>query len=115
MTRTYTTYYLRFNSQEEAETKLTEVNYRHTETFPEEGEQIYYAVRDQIGDIDIIGDIWNGDGVYSDPDPETGELEVITPPTKMEGYHINIILEGALPEALQEFVVIPNTPHRVFA
>jgi hypothetical protein len=114
MARTYTTYYLRFASQEEAETKFTEVNYRHTETFEDE-EQPYYAVKDQIGDIDIIGDIWNDDGVYSEPDPETGEMTVITPPTKMEGYHVNIILEGALPEALQEFVVTPSSPYRVFA
>ena len=114
MARTYTTYYLRFASQEEAETKFTEVNYRHTETFEGE-EQTYYAVRGQIGDIDIIGDIWNNDGVYSEPDPENGEITVITPPTKMEGYHVNIILEGALPEALQEFVVTPSSPYRVFA
>ena len=114
MARTYTTYYLRFASQEEAETKFTEVNYRHTETFPEEGEQTYYAVRDQIGDIDIIGDIWNDDGVYSE-DSETAEITVVTPPTKKDGYHVNIILEGALPEALSEFVVEPQNPHRVFA
>ena len=114
MARTYTTYYLRFTSQEEAETKFTEVNYRHTETFPEEGEQTYYAVRGQIGDIDIIGDIWNDDGVYSE-DSETGEITVVTPPTKKDGYHVNIILEGALPEALAEFVVEPQNPHRVFA
>ena len=114
MARTYTTYYLRFASQEEAETKFAEVNYRHTETFPEEGEQTYYAVRDQIGDIDIIGDIWNDDGVYSE-DSETGEITVVTPPTKKDGYHVNIILEGALPEALSEFVVEPQNPHRVFA
>ena len=114
MARTYTTYYLRFASQEEAETKFTEVNYRHTETFEGE-EQTYYAVRGQIGDIDIIGDIWNDDGVYSEPDPENGEITLITPPTKMEGYHVNIILEGALPEALQEFVVTPSSPYRVFA
>jgi len=114
MARTYTTYYLRFSSQTEAETKFTEVNYRHTETF-EDVEQTYYAVKDQIGDIDIIGDIWNDDGVYSEPDPENGEITLITPPTKMEGYHVNIILEGALPEALQEFVVTPSSPYRVFA
>ena len=114
MARTYTTYYLRFASQEEAETKFTEVNYRHTETFPEEGEQTYYAVKDQIGDIDIIGDIWNDDGVYSE-DSETGDITVVTSPTKKDGYHVNIILEGALPEALSEFVVEPQNPHRVFA
>ena len=105
----YTTNFLRFSSQEEAEAKLTEVNYRHTETFDGE-EQTYYAVKDQVGDVDVIGDIWNNDGTY---DEET--LEVITPPTKKEGYHINIILEGELPAPLQEFVVIPQNPHRVFA
>ena len=130
----YQTYYLRFNSQEESETKLTEVNYRHEEEYypetvvlapepDENGEDVYvietsteaqtrvwYSVTDQVGDIDIIGDIWNNDGVY---DEET--FEVITPPTKMDGYHINIILQGGLPEALQEFIVTPNSPYRVFA
>jgi hypothetical protein len=105
----YTTYYLRFNSQEEAETKLTEVGYKHEDTFNEET-RTYYAIKDQVGDIDIVGEIYNDDGVY---DEET--FEVITPPTKKEGYHINIITSGALPEELQEFVVTPNNPYRVFA
>lgn len=113
MARIYTTYYLRFASQAEAETKFTEVNYRHTETL--DGiEQTYYAVRGQIGDIDIIGDIWNDDGVYSE-DSETGEITVTTPPTKKDGYHVNIILEGALPDELTGFVVEPQNPYRVFA
>jgi hypothetical protein len=130
----YQTYYLRFNSQEEAETKLTEVGYRHEEEYypetvtlapepDENGEDVYiietsteaqtrvwYSVPDQVGDIDIVGEIYNDDGVY---DEET--FEVITPPTKMDGYHINIILQGSLPEKLQEFVVAPNSPYRVFA
>jgi hypothetical protein len=97
-----------------ARTYLTEVNYRHTETFPEEGEQTYYAVKDQVGDIDIVGEIWNNDGVYEE-DPETFEITTVTPPTKKDGWHINIILEGALPEALQEFIVTPQKPYRVFA
>ena len=105
----YQTYYLRFNSQEEAETKLTEVGYKRTETF-EGTEQTFYTVTDQVGDIDIIGDIWNNDGVYNE---ETGEI--ITPPTKKDGHHINIILEGELPEKLQEFTVSPQNPYRVFA
>lgn len=109
MARTYTTYYLRFTSQEEAETKLTEVNYLHEDTFDGET-HTYYAVKDQVGDIDIVGEIWNSDGVY---DEET--MEVITPPTKMDGWHVNIILDGELPEVLQEFLVTPNTPYRVFA
>jgi len=130
----YTTYYLRFPSQELAETKLTEVGYRHEEEYhpevvtlspepDENGEDVYiitqleekqtrvwYSITDQVGDIDIVGDIWNDDGVY---DEETGET--ITPPTKKDGYHINIILQGNLPEELQEFVVSPQHPYRVFA
>ena len=130
---TYTPYYLRFSSQEEAETKLTEVEYRHEEEYHEqiitEGEpdeygnptfditygeelltRVWYSVTDQVGDIDIVGDIWNDDGTY---DEET--FEVITPPTKKDGYHINLILAGELPSALQEFVVSTQNPHRVFA
>jgi hypothetical protein len=130
----YQTYYLRFNSQEEAETKLTEVKYRQEEEYypqtivlapepDENGEDVYvietstesqtrvwYSITDQVGDIDIVGEIWNDDGVY---DEET--FEVITPPTKMDGWHINIILQGGLPEELQEFIVTPNSPYRVFA
>jgi hypothetical protein len=131
---TYTSYYLRFSSQEEAETKLTEVNYRHEEQYyeqivteaPEPDEygnpifnitygdelltRVWYSVTDQVGDVDIVGDIYNNDGVY---DEET--FEVITPPTKKEGYHINLILAGAPPSALLEFMVSPQNPHRVFA
>lgn len=131
---TYTTYYLRFTSQEEAEAKLTEVNYRHEEEYypevvtlapepDENGNDVYiitqleekqlhvwYSVTDQVGDIDIVGEIYNNDGVY---DEET--MEVITPPTKMDGWHVNIILQGALPQSLQEFIVTPSSPYRVFA
>ena len=126
---TYTPYYLRFSSQEEAETKLTEVEYRHEEEYHEqiitEGEpdeygnptfditygeelltRVWYSVTDQVGDIDIVGDIWNDDGTY---DEET--MEVISPPTKKDGYHINLILAGAPPSALSEFMVSPQNPH----
>jgi len=108
----YTTYYLRFNSQEEADTKLTEVGYKHEDTFNEET-RTYYAVKDQVGDIDVVGEIYNNDGVY-----ETGEdgmPVVVSEPTKKDGWHINVILQGALPEALEEFVVTPANPYRVFA
>jgi hypothetical protein len=105
----YQTYFLRFSSQELADTILTEVDYKGTSTRNDET-TTFYTVTDQVGDIDIIGEIYNNDSVY---DEETGEI--ITPPTKKDGYHINIILEGNLPEELQEFVVTPENPHRVFA
>ena len=108
----YTTYYLRFSSQEEAETKLTEVGYKHEDTF-NEVTRTYYAIKDQVGDIDIVGEIYNNDGVY-----ETGEdgfPVVVTEPTKKDGFHINIILNGELPEVLGGYSVEPVNPHRVFA
>lgn len=105
----YTTYYLRFASQEEADTQLTAVGYKHEDTFNEET-RTYYAVKEQVGDIDIVGEIYNNDAVIN---PET--LEVVTPPTKKEGYHVNIILQGALPEALGSYCVEPANPYRVFA
>ena len=54
------------SQQEEAALKLTEVGYKH-----EVENHIYYKIEDQVGDIDIIGEIYNNDGVY---DEETGEI-----------------------------------------
>jgi hypothetical protein len=105
----YTTYYLCFSNQEESETKLEEVGYKKTETI-EDNTYTFYTVTDQVGSIDIVGEIWNDDGVY---DKETFEL--IDPPTKKDGWHVNIILEGELPEELKKFAVIPKKPYRVFA
>jgi hypothetical protein len=105
----YTTHYLRFPSQEIADSKLTEVGYKRTETIDDET-ITFYTVTDQVGDIDIVGEIWNDDGVY---DEESGE--VITPPTKKDGWHINIICQSTVPPELQEYLVEPQNPYRVFA
>jgi hypothetical protein len=59
--------------------------------------------------IDVVGIIYNDDGVYNE---ETGE--VITPPTAMEGWHVNYKTD-ALPDALTEYIVTPSSPHRKFA
>jgi hypothetical protein len=64
----YTTHYLRFPSQEIADSKLTEVGYKRTETIDDET-ITFYTVTDQVGDIDMVGEIWNDDGVY---DEESG-------------------------------------------
>jgi len=113
MTNNYTPYYLKFASQEEADEKLTEVNYLRTYEEDEEV-RIFYTVGDIPGGIDIVGEIWNDDGVY-ETDEDTGELSVISEPTKKDGWHVNIILASDLPEELQEFVVEPITPNRRFA
>lgn len=102
----YTQYFLRFTSKEEAEQKLTEVGYSSTNP---ETEKTYYHTPPHTGDIDIIGDIYNNDAVFD----EEGNL--ITPATKLDGYHLNIILNVELPETLNEYLVHPELPYRVFA
>ncbi len=102
----YTQYFLRFTSKEEAEQKLTEVGYSSTNP---ETDETYYHTPPHTGDIDIIGDIYSNDAVYD----EEGNL--VTPATKLDGYHLNIILNVELPEALNEYLVHPELPYRVFA
>jgi hypothetical protein len=55
--------------------------------------------------IDEIGIIYEG-GTYD------AEGEVITPPTARFGWHVNIL--GLAPEAWDEFLVVVNSPSRVF-
>ena len=57
--------------------------------------------------IDVIGVLYNDDGVYGD------DGEIITPATVMPGWHVNYL--GALPEGWEAFEVTPGTPKRVFA
>jgi hypothetical protein len=57
--------------------------------------------------VDEIGQIYEG-GIY---DPETGE--VITPPTALPGYHVNTL--GLAPEAWDAYLVVVNSPARIFA
>jgi hypothetical protein len=56
--------------------------------------------------IDEVDTIIEG-GEY---DPETGE--VITPPVALPGYHVNTI--GLAPEAWDQYLVVVNSPARVF-
>ena len=57
--------------------------------------------------IDVIGTIYNDDGVYD----EKGE--VVTAPTAIMGFHVNY--QGALPEGWETFEITPEQPKRVFA
>ncbi len=57
--------------------------------------------------LDVIGIISLG----GEWDPQTSE--VITPPTILDGWHVNYI--GALPDGWEQFVVEPEQPVRVFA
>ena len=56
--------------------------------------------------LDEVGVISEG----GEWDPETGE--VITPPTVLDGWHINTV--GIDPEPWQEYKVNPKHPVRVF-
>jgi len=118
MENNYTSYYLKFSSEIEAQTKLTEVNYYRTieQSNPETGEvetRTYYTTGDVPGDIDVIGVIYNDDAVF-----ETGEdgmPVLVSEPTQKDGWHINIILAGDLPASLNSYKVIPQQPYRIFA
>jgi len=57
--------------------------------------------------LDVIGPIYEG-GVY---DPDTGD--VITPPTLLDGWHVNYV--GEMPDGWEQYVVTPEQPVRVFA
>lgn len=109
----YNPYYLKFQSKEEADIVLEELNYLRS--FEQDSETItYYTVGDVPGGIDIVGEIWNDDGEY-EINQETGEVTVIKEATKKDGWHVNIILSAELPETLQDYVVEPETPSRRFA
>jgi hypothetical protein len=75
---------------------------------PEGDDPGYYIQYTQDYALDIIGIIYNDDAVI---DPDTGE--VITPPTPMDGWHINYI--GAMPEGWDQYLVYPPSPYRIFA
>ena len=55
--------------------------------------------------LDEIGVIYEG-GTYD------AEGEVITPPTALTGWHVNTL--GIAPEAWDEFLVVVNSPSRIF-
>jgi hypothetical protein len=55
--------------------------------------------------LDPIGTIYTG-GTYD------AEGNVITAPTPISGYHVNAI--GIAPDAWDEFLVVVNSPARVF-
>ena len=59
-----------------------------------------------IGDIGVI--VEEGEWTFNE---ETGEVEQITSPTELPGYHINF--SGVLPLSFEEAIIeIPKKPHR---
>jgi hypothetical protein len=101
----YNTYYLKFASQEEWDTKAAEAGYRYED--PETG-AVYYSV--SPGAIDVVGTI------YNDTDEVDVEGEPV-PPTPIDGWHVNVRVRryDTFPEVLNTYIVEPQTPSRVFA
>ena len=117
----YNTYYLKFASQEEWDTKAAEAGYRYED--PETG-AVYYSV--SPGAIDVVGTIYNDDAVFDE------EGEMTSPPTAKDGWHVNVRVRPqyefddsapkdqqqsdiSLPAVLNTYIVEPQTPSRVFA
>ena len=122
------TYYLRFPSQNDWEQAAAAIGLRVNNPIliedekidPNTGEIIPPVYQDnwswlpmythQWG-VDEIGIIYYDDGVY---DPDTGEL--ITPPTPLDGWHVNYASQS-LPTELVSYNLNPEpaTPYRIFA
>ena len=102
----YNTYYLKFASQEEWDTKAAEAGYRYED--PETG-AVYYSV--SPGAIDVVGTIYNDDAVFDE------EGEMTSAPTAKDGWHVNVRVRryDTFPEVLNTYIVEPQTPSRVFA
>ena len=118
------TYFLRFPDQSTWKEKAAEVGVRTNNPIfieeesidPDTGDVIpavyednwswHYYTHDWA--VDEIGIIYNNDGVY---DPDTGD--VITPPTPMEGWHVNV--KSSEDIDWSGFTVTPETPYRKFA
>ena len=97
------TTYLRFPSQEVWEQTATAVGVL---SVVDGEEQWSYYTHDWA--VDDVGVIYNDDGVY---DPDTGD--VITPPTPMDGWHVNFKSDKDIDWS--GFPVHPQTPYRKFA
>ena len=97
------TTYLRFPSQDVWKQAATAVGVL---SVVDGEEQWSYYTHDWA--VDDVGVIYNDDGVYSD------DGEVITPPTPMDGWHVNY-KAATLPSDLEAYVVTPNSLHRKFA
>ena len=97
------TTYLRFPSQEVWEQVATAVGVL---SVVDGQKQWSYYTHDWA--VDDVGVIYNDDGVY---DLETGD--VITPPTPMDGWHVNY--KGGARTEFDQYIITPLNPYRKFA
>lgn len=92
------THYIRFSSQATGIAALEAAGLLTEDGFP--------ITASHTHALDVIGAIVRG----GEWDPETGE--VITPPTVLDGWHVNYM--GELPEGWAEYAVSPEQPVRVW-
>ena len=119
-----TDYFLKFASKEEALQVFSTIpEHTYTPYNPETNQPLdtlEVSSQTETFAIDEVGVLYEDDGVYSDPDPETGEITVITPPTQIIGYHYNYRTvygnkpEIPLPVELEPYLVTPENPQRTF-
>ena len=108
-------YYLKFDTKETMETLFESLGWKHSVEYDEEVTEFYAwfnSDHNNIGTIDIIGEMWNDDAEFGEFN-EDGTREVISEVTQIPGYHVNISTYEELPESLTEFLVHPNSPSRI--
>ena len=104
-------YYLKFASEEEAETVLTNLNILVKVV---EEDSVEYIPASSFVSIDFIGTIYKPTGVTltSEDGMEYPEMKAL------DGYHVNLRLTElpeTLPDALAPYIVEPTSPSRVWA
>jgi len=114
-----TDYFLKFSSKEEALQVFSTIpEHTYTPYNPETNQPLdtlEVSSQTETFAIDEVGVLYNNDGVYSEDN-----LEVITPPTQIIGYHYNYRTvygnkpEIPLPVELEPYLVVPQNPQRTF-
>ena len=109
-------YYLKFDTKETMETLFESLGWKHSVEYDEEITEFYAWFNsdhnNNIGTIDIIGEMWV-EPVLSDEFNEDGTRDVVTEAEKIDGYHVNITTDLELPSELVEYLVSPATPKRL--
>ena len=101
---------LKFDSEEAAKAVLyTKVATEWDNTDPENPVETAWEYRPNFTNIDTIGVMYKG-GEWD------AEGNVVTPPTELAGWHVNVrLINDESDETLLPFVVTPVTPQRVWA
>jgi hypothetical protein len=101
----YTDYYLKFDSEAQAESVLyTEVPTK----WDEDGNVTETEPRANYANIDTLGILYEG-GEWDE------DGEVISEPVALEGWHVNVrVVDGEDPGPLEEYEVTPQNPRRIW-